>query len=202
ASGSSTASGSTTYGPLVVSPSVFPGRLTEGTGAWVAQPDMAAFTAAHLPATATHLGAIGYTSNLLSGITLNTSLPAVLADTGDNLAVARSLLAISALELLVLTVAALLAVARLLTAQREGETALLTARGATRWQLTRLTGAEVIPLSVVTALVGGIAGIWLARLLAGTLYRPGTAGGVGSVPNGGIGVGAPGPWVDALAPAL
>jgi hypothetical protein len=198
ASGSSTASGSTTYGPLVVSPSVFPGRLTEGTGAWVAQPDMAGFNAADLSATATHLGAIGYTSSLLSGITLNTSLPAVLADTGDNLAVARSLLAISALELLVLTVAALLAVARLLTAQREGETALLTARGATRWQLTRLSAAEAIPLSLVTALIGGTAGIWLARLLASTLYHPGPA----ALPNGGISAGAPGTWLDALAAAL
>src|SRR6201996_9313817 len=202
ARGSSSASGATTYGPLVVSSSVFPGRLAEATGTWVAQPDMAGFNPSGLSATAAHLDAIGYTSRLLSGVTLSTSLPAVLADTGDTLAVARSLLAISALELLVLTAAALLAVARLLTAQREGETALLTARGATRWQLTRLTGAEVIPLSVVTALAGGIAGIWLARLLAGTLYRPGTAGGVGSVPNGGIGVGAAGTWLDALAAAL
>jgi hypothetical protein len=139
-------------------------------------------------------------SSLLSGLTLTTSLPTVLADTGDNLAVARSLLGISALELLVLTVAALLAVARLLAAQREGEIALLTARGATRWQLTRLTAAEVIPLSLVTALTGGIAGIWLARLLAGTLYRPGTAN--TSIPNGGISLGASGTWLDALAPAL
>ena len=116
-------------------------------------------------------------SGLLSGLTLTTNLPTVLANTGDNVAVARSLLAISALELLVLAVAALLAVARLLAAQREGETALLTARGATKWQLTRLTAAEVIPLSLVTAAVGGIAGIWLARLLGSTLYSSGTAGG-------------------------
>jgi ABC-type antimicrobial peptide transport system permease subunit len=87
----------------------------------------------------------------------------------------RSLLAISALELLVLTVAALLAVARLLASQREGESALLTARGATKWQLTRLTAAEVIPLSLIAALIGGIGGIWLARLLGSTLYGHGTA---------------------------
>jgi hypothetical protein len=52
---------------------------------------------------------------------------------------------ISALELLVLAIAALLAVAQLLATQREGETALLVARGATRSQLTWLTAAEVIP---------------------------------------------------------
>ena len=74
----------------------------------------------------------------------------MLADTGSNLAVARSLLAISALQLAVLALAALIAVARLLATQREGETALLAARGATRWQLARLTAAEVVPLSVVS----------------------------------------------------
>ena len=168
--GTGSDSGYTTYGPLVVSPSMFPGRLAEGTGTWVAQPDMAGFNAADLFAIS-----IEGDSSLLSGLTLTTNLPTVLADTGDNFAVARSLLGIGAVELLVLTVAALLAVARLLAAQREGETALLTARGATRWQLTRLTAAEVIPLSLVTALVGGVAGIWLARLLGSTLYGPGTA---------------------------
>jgi hypothetical protein len=193
--GTGPASGYTTYGPLVVSPSAFPGRLAEGTGTWVAQPDMAGFNPSHLSAIS-----VVFASSLLSDVTLTTNLPTVLADTGDNFAVARSLLGISALELLVLTVAALLAVARLLAAQREGETALLAARGATRWQLTRLTAAEVIPLSLVTALIGGVAGIWLARLLGSTLYGPGSAG--GSVPDGGIGVAAPGTWLDALAAAL
>jgi hypothetical protein len=193
--GTGAASGYTTYGPLIVSPGMFPGRLAEGTGTWVAQPDMAGFSTADLFAIP-----IEGDSSLLSALTLTTNLPAVLADTGDNFAVARSLLGISALELLVLTTAALLAVARLLAAQREGETALLTARGATRWQLTRLTAAEVIPLSLVAALIGGVAGIWLARLLGSTLYGPGTA--VGSVPDGGISVAAPGTWLDALAVAL
>jgi len=192
--GTGSNSGYTTYGPLVVSPSVFPGRLAEGTGTWVAQPDMAGFNAADLFAIP-----IEGDSSLLSDLTLSTNLPAVLADTGDNFAVARSLLGIGAVELLVLTVAALLAVARLLAAQREGETALLTARGATRRQLTTLTAAEVIPLSLVTALTGGVAGIWLARLLGSTLYRPGTPG---SVPYGGISLAAPGTWLDALAAAL
>jgi FtsX-like permease family len=193
--GTGSASGYTTYGPLVVSPSVFPGRLAEGSGTWVAQPDMAGFKAADLFAIS-----VAFASSLLSTLTLTTNLPTVLADTGDNFAVAKSLLGISALELLVLTVAALLAVARLLAAQREGETALLTARGAARWQLTRLTGAEVIPLSLVTALIGGVAGIWLARLLGSTLYGSGTVG--GSVPDGGISVTAAGTWLDALAAAL
>lgn len=192
--GTGAASGYTTYGPLVVSPSVFPGRLIPGTGTWVAQPDMAGFSTADLLAIS-----IEGRSSLLSTVTMNTSLPTVLADTGDNLAVARSLLGIGAVELLVLTVAALLAAARLLAAQREGETALLTARGATRWQLTRLTAAEVVPLSLIAALTGGVAGLWLAQLLGRTLYGPGTTGGA---PDGGISVAAPGTWLDALAAAL
>ena len=92
----------------------------------------------------------------------------MLAGAASDLAVARSLLVISALQLLVLTLAALVAVARLLVTQREGETALLIARGATRWQLTGLTAAEVIPLCGVAAVAGGFAGI---------LARPGCSAG-------------------------
>jgi hypothetical protein len=203
ASGSSSASGFTTFGPLVVSPSAFPGRLAEATGTWVAQPDMADFNATNLSAISADVGAIETSmqaSPLLGGLSVTTNLPTVLANTGDNVAVARSLLGISALQLLVLTLAALLAVARLLGGQREAETALLTARGATRWQLARLTAAEVIPLSLVAGLAGGVAGIWLARLLGNTLYSAATIG--GGIPGGGISLSASGTWLDALAAAL
>ena len=92
----------------------------------------------------------------------------MLNGTASNLDVARSLLAISAVLLSLLAAAALLAVARLLAGQREGESAMLTARGATRWQLVRLTAAEAIPLCLLSAAAGGVAGVLLARLLAGT----------------------------------
>ena len=69
-------------------------------------------------------------------------------------------------QLLVLAIAALLAVARPLAAQREGESALLVARGATRSQLTRLTAAEAVPLSALVSIAGAVAGIWLASALA------------------------------------
>ena len=198
ASGSSTAGGFATYGPLVVAPAAFPGRLAEASGTWVVQPDMAAFSGGQLAATAASVTALQdslSSSNSLNGMQVTSSLPTVLAGIGNNLTVARSLLAISGLQLLVLTVAALLAVARLLAAQREGETALLVARGATRWQLARLTAAEVIPLALVSALVGGIGGIWLARLLADTVFSS-------LSPGGGISVTVAGTWVDALGTAL
>src|SRR6185312_12173487 len=88
--------------------------------------------------------------------------------TANNLDVARSLLAICAVLLFLLAVAALLAVARLLAGQREGESAMLVARGATRWQLVRLTAVEAAPMCVLSAAAGGLAGIGLVRLLAGS----------------------------------
>jgi hypothetical protein len=209
ASGSSTASGFTSYGPLVVPPSAFAARLTPATGTWLAEPDMGTFTGSQLSAVSANVMSLESSlnnSNALSGLQLSSSLPTVLAGIGSNLALARSLLAISALQLLVLTVAALIAVARLLSGQREGETALLTARGATRWQLTRLTATEVIPLAALTALAGGVAGIWLARLLGGTLYGgplsggPFSGGSAGAAASG-ISLTAAGTWTDALAAA-
>jgi len=203
ASGSSTASGFITYGPLIVPPASFAAQLTAATGTWVAEPDMAFVSDTELSAISANIASLETSlnsSNTLSGMQVTSNLPTLLADIGSNLALARSLLAISALQLLVLTVAALIAVARLLAAQREGETALLLARGATRWQLTRLTAAEVVPLSVVTALAGGVAGIWLARLLGGSLYGQSTLGGV--VASGGISLTATGTWTDALLAAV
>src|SRR5215470_14111967 len=196
ASGSTKAAGFITYGPLLVDPAAFGAALPASGGTWVAQPDMAAFTDTELAAISTDVTALQSSisdSPTLSSLQLSTGLPAVLANTANNLAVARSLLAICALQLLVLTVAALLAVARLLATQREGETALLTARGATRWQLTRLTAAEVIPLSVIAALAGGAGGVWLARVLSGTLS--GEAGFTG------VSLRAAGTWLDAAAAA-
>jgi hypothetical protein len=207
ASGSVTASGFTTYGPLVVAQSAFSlqlaaasassGQLAVATGTWVAQPDMSRFSYADLSTVSADVSSLtsgNSNSSGLSSVTLATSLPTVLADTGSNLAVARSLLTISALQLIVLALAALIAIARLLSAQREGETALLTARGATQWQLTRLTAAEVVPLSVVTALVGGAAGVGLARLLGATLN--------GGTAYNGVSPQAGGTWLDAMAAAV
>jgi FtsX-like permease family len=168
-SGIAAAGGSTTYGPLIVSQASFgPGFAMSG-GSWVAQPDMAAFTGGALSRMSASVTALSRSLSRLSspaGTQLTTSLPSVLAGAGSTLAVARSELVMSALELLLLTSVAMLAVARLLAAQREGETALLIARGATRSQLTRLTAAEVIPLSVVMSAAGGLAGIRLAGMLA------------------------------------
>jgi ABC-type antimicrobial peptide transport system permease subunit len=192
-SGSSTAQGYTTYGPLVVSASAFSGPLAVSAGTWLAQPQTANIPADQLTAVASNVTGLGQSlanAQQLPALTLTTSLPTVLNGTASDLDVARSLLAICAVLLFLLAAAALLAAARLLAGQREGESAMLTARGATRWQLLRMTATEAIPLCVLSSAVGGVVGVLLARLLA-----TGASGGIGS----GVGAGA---WLAAAAVAV
>jgi hypothetical protein len=195
ASGMANSGGFTTYGPLVVSQASFGPMLAMSGGSWVAQPDMAAFAGGALSPVSASVTALSQSlpnSTTPPGAQVSTNLPSVLAGAGTNLAVARSVLLISALQLLVLASVALLAVARLLAAQREGESALLIARGAKRSQLTRLTAAEVIPLAVIMSAVGAFAGIRLASVLA-------SAGPLGAA---GIRLGGPaGAYLDALGAA-
>ena len=147
-SGSTTISGFTTYGPLTVTAAAFSGPLTVDGGSWVAVPRTADIPAGLLRTVAANVS--GLRDSLagavnLPDLTMTTGLPAVVSGTANNLDVARSLLAICAVLLFLLAAAALLAVARLLTGQREGESAMLVARGATRWQLIGLTAVEAAP---------------------------------------------------------
>jgi hypothetical protein len=131
AGGRSASGRSITYGPLVVSPAAFGPGLTMLSGSWVAQPDMRARAYGNLDAMSARVGALPDPlpgSSLLIGIQLTTNLPSVLSGAAADQAVARSLLVISALQLLVLTLAALIATGRLLDAQREAEITLLVAR--------------------------------------------------------------------------
>ena len=170
-SGSSTAGGFTTFGPLTVQPAAFAGALPVNQGTWLAEPQTASIPADQLTAVAANMNGLQaalQNAQQLPSLTLTTSLPAVLAGTASDLDVARSLLAICAVLLFLLAAAALLAAARLLAGQREGESAMLTARGATRWQLVRMTAAEAIPLCVLAAAAGAVLGVLLAQLVAGT----------------------------------
>ncbi len=200
--GSSTVSGFTTYGPLTVPAGVFAGPLAVNGGSWLAVPETAAIPPGKLSAVAASVTELRQTlvqAQQLPDLTLTTSLPSVLYGTASNLDVARSLLAICAVLLFLLAAAALLTVARLLAGQREGESAMLTARGATRWQLVRLAAAEAIPLAALSSAAGGVAGVLLARLLAGT----GSAPAAGSWPAFWVGVAvAAGALVIMLVSAL
>jgi hypothetical protein len=168
--GQSTLSGFTTYGPLTVPAAAFRGPLTVDAGSWLAVPHTTSVPAGQLRTVAANVadlrqGLAGAVQ--LPDLTTVTVLPAVLNGTASKRDVARSLLAICAVLLALLAAAALLAVARLLTGQREGESAMLVARGATRWQLIRMSAAEAVPLCLLCAAVGGLAGAGLADLLAG-----------------------------------
>ena len=193
-SGSSTAGGFSTFGPLTVQPAAFAAGLAVNQGTWLAEPQTASIPADQLTAVAANVTGLQATlanAQQLPSLTLVTSLPAVLAGTASDLDVARSLLAICAVLLFLLAAAALLAAARLLSGQREGESAMLTARGANRWQLVRLTAAEAIPLCVLSSAAGGVLGVLLAQLVAS-----GNSGGdSGGGPTGGA-------WLAAVAVAV
>jgi hypothetical protein len=198
--GSSPLSGFTTYGPLAVPPWAFAGPLTVDSGSWLAGPDTARLPAGQLRTIAANVKSLQNELGNPAGLpalTLVTSLPSVLNGTASKLDVARSLLAICAVLLFLLAAAALLAVARLLAGQREGESAMLTARGATRRQLLRLGAAEAVPLCLLCAAAGALAGIGLARLLAGS-----DAAGVGWTPFLVAAVVAAGALVIMLVPVL
>jgi predicted lysophospholipase L1 biosynthesis ABC-type transport system permease subunit len=98
-------------------------------------------------------------SPAISGLQLSTSLDSVLTGTATSLGVSRSLLAIAAVELFLLAGAALIAVAQLLASQREGEYAMLAARGANRLQLIRMATAEAVLLGLAAAAGGAAAGV-------------------------------------------
>jgi hypothetical protein len=182
-SGSSTASGFTTFGPLTVQPAAFAAVLAVNQGTWLAEPQTASIPADRLTTVAASVNGLRaalQNAQQLPSLTLTTSLPAVLDGTATDLDVARSLLAICAVLLFLLAAAALLAAARLLAAQRESESAMLTARGATRWQLVRMTAAEAVPLCVLASAAGGVLGVLLARLVGS-----GGPGSPGAGPTGG-----------------
>ncbi len=169
ASGSSALGGFVTYGPLVVDPAVFGGRLGVFGGSWLDQPDTPAIPLARFRAIAANVSALRQTvsnSPAIVGLALNTSLDSVLDGTATSLGVSRSLVAITAVELFLLAGAALVAAARLLAAQREGEYAMLAARGATRLQLIRMALWEAVPLCALAGVGGAAAGLWLAGRIA------------------------------------
>jgi FtsX-like permease family protein len=179
-SGVSTQPGFANYGPVIVAAAALAprGPLAVGAASWVALPDPARIQAGQLDQLASRIrqaGAHLRGSVRLGGLQQTSGLPALLTGLSRSLAVARSMLAISALQLLLLAAAALALATRLLTGHREDENALLSARGAARWQLARITIAETVLLAAVAAAAGALAGTALAALLvrAGALRSAG-----------------------------
>ncbi len=159
-----------TYGPLVVNPAAFGQALTASSGSWVAEPDLSDITDSQLGTLAGQITAeqqLMPQTVTLGYLNTNTNLPAVLGEMASNLVLAHSLLAIGGLQLLLIMAVAVGLTTRLLAGQRHGETALLSARGGARWQLARMNLAETALLAAFAIGGGGLAGWWLAGLLAG-----------------------------------
>src|SRR3984957_10581932 len=198
-----------TYGPVLADPSVLgPGGLPVSAASWLITVDTAAIPPARV-------GPLGHRLHALvtkwrgrpdlGGLQVSTGLPQVLAALASSLVVSRSLLLIGSLQLLLLAPPAAALAARLLASQRDGETAMLSARGAARGQLLLASLAEAVLLAVAGALAGIVAGSYLTdrlmsanRLLVGHPaggvsggVRGGTAGGAWG-PAGGIGAGGGG----------
>ena len=157
------------YGPAVASPAAFgPGRLAVGEVSWIVLPSAAGIRDGDLSGLAgkiSHAVASLQGNNGLYGAQVSSGLPQLLSGLATNLVVAKSLLVISALQLALLAAVALGLAARLLASHREEEVALLTARGATRWQLARPSLAETVLFGGAAAAAGVLVGTRLAAVL-------------------------------------
>jgi hypothetical protein len=157
------------YGPAVASPAAFgPGRLAIGEVSWIVLPSAAGIRAGDLSGLGGNISQVVASlqgNNSLYGAQVSSDLPRLLSGLATNLVVAKSLLVISALQLALLAAVALGLTARLLASHREEEVALLTARGATRWQLARPALAETVLFGGAAAVAGVLAGTRLAAML-------------------------------------
>jgi ABC-type antimicrobial peptide transport system permease subunit len=168
------------YGPAVVSPAAFRGDLAAGQASWMVLPQASAMARGNVAALAANTSeAASQLSVILpEGLQVTSGLPQQLVSIASTIVLARSLFTIGALELLLVAGAGLVLAARLLASLREEESALLRARGATRWQLARPVLAEAVVLGAAASLAGVLAGTSLAGVLArlGSLHLAGHSG--------------------------
>ncbi|MER5203815.1 FtsX-like permease family protein [Streptomyces sp. NPDC002825] len=162
----------TTYGPLLVDPALLTsGALSAGDTSWLGSADFTGFTTDRMDAlrtTATEgpKKLADSTDAFGTTISVQTALPTVLDQTGRALLVSRSTLLIVAVQLVLLAAYALLLVARLLSTERSGETALLRARGGSRRRIAGLAAAEALLLALPAALAAPLLSGPLTRLFA------------------------------------
>ncbi|MGY5127135.1 FtsX-like permease family protein [Streptomyces nigrescens] len=160
--------GFTTYGPLLTDPGAFRGGSpAQDSVGWLATADFRSLTADRLAALTAAAGpapkALMADPAFAGRATATTDLPAALGQLQRALLVNRSTILIVALQLILLAGYALLLVARMLSTERTGETALLRARGGSRRRIAGLALAESLLLAAPAA-VG-------APLLAGPLMH-------------------------------
>jgi ABC-type antimicrobial peptide transport system permease subunit len=159
---------STSYGPAVVNPAAFGNGLVATQASWFVLPQVQAMASGNIDALAASTNAVvtQFAEVLPEGLTVTSGLPQLLTGMASSVVLGRSLFTIAALELLLVAGAGLVLAARLLAGLREEESALLRARGATRWQLARPVLAEAVVLAAVAGLAGVLCGSRLASPLA------------------------------------
>ena len=190
--------GFTTYGPLFTDASwLRSGPLSASLAAWVAIParvsnlsagSMQAL-AARLQAALSHIS----TAAVTGSPQVSSPLPVLLLGLAARVLASRTLLLIGLLELLVLSVATLILMARALASARRSETALLRARGAAERQLTGLGVAESALVIAPAVVAGPLLGSWLAHGVASGWPAP-----LGSASPDGVGLGL---WLAAVVAA-
>ncbi|MFC9912351.1 ABC transporter permease [Streptomyces sp. NPDC127197] len=197
-----TKGGFTTYGPLLAAPEILTGKaVSTGQSGWLASADFSTLSTGRVDALreAARAGSAALREQpVLSGTTAaSTQLPAVLDRLDRSLLVSRSTLLIVALQLVLLAGCALLLVARLLSAERAGETRLLRARGASGPRIAGHAALEALLLAAPAVICAPLLSGPLTRLLAGQgpLARIGLQL---DVPAGGRG----GVWLVAVGVAL
>ncbi|WP_404962250.1 FtsX-like permease family protein [Streptomyces sp. 147326] len=153
-----------TYGPLLVDDSAFTtGGLLQNYRLTLLTPDLSTIRTSEAEAVRTAANPAGTALERATSLRAATELPKLLAELDSGLLVARSTLLVGALQLAVLSTAALLLVSHILTVRQEPERVLLTARGASRRRLGALGAAESLLLALPAAV--------LAPLLTPPLLR-------------------------------
>ncbi|MFD6911096.1 FtsX-like permease family protein [Streptomyces virginiae] len=152
------------YGPLLVDDSAFTtGGLLQDHRLTLLTPDLRTVRADEAEGVRTATEPASATLERVGSLRAATELPKLLAELSAGMVVARSTLLMGALQLTVLSTAALLLVAHILTVRQEPERVLLTARGASRRRLGALTATESLLLALPAAV--------LAPLLTPPLLR-------------------------------
>ena len=158
-------------GPVVVSGEVVSGLATDPFARWTVVPDVTALTPDHLPSLAALAGEVDRllgedTDVAPRGLTVTGTLDVTASGLADALRAADAVALVPLCLLALVGLVALVQVARLLAATREGEVALLVSRGAAPGTVTGAAAVEGALLAVTASAAGG-AGAWaVLRLLA------------------------------------
>ncbi|MFC6420253.1 FtsX-like permease family protein [Ornithinimicrobium tianjinense] len=147
-------------GPLVVGPGSVAQLIDAPFVRWTVQPDTSRIQPddlAHLASAAASLqGSLKVPAVDVRGVTVDGDLAPTADTAATNLATARALGVIPLSVLVLVTLLAVVQLARLLATTRESQAQLLVARGATRAQLLTSTLAEALAVTLLGTVVGAL----------------------------------------------